>query len=67
MERNAPVAVTTLGNRLDKVGYLYGYDAMLDRIAPCAVICLGKPFPEMRGNVIYVPYDYFGKDVAYGG
>ena len=66
MERNAPVAVTTNGNRRDKPGYLYGYDAMLERLDPSAILCLGKPFPEMRGPVVYVPYDYFGREVGDG-
>ena len=66
VEQNAPVAVTTNGNRRDKPGYLYGYDAMLERLDPSAIICLGKPFPEMRGPIIYVPYDYFGREVGDG-
>lgn len=59
VERNAPVAITTNGNRRGKRAYLHGYDAMLDALAPSAVICLGRPFPEMRGNVIHVPYDIY--------
>ncbi len=59
IERNAPVAVTTNGNRMSKRGYLHGYDAMLDALDPSAVICLGKPFSEMRGNVIHVKYDIY--------
>lgn len=66
VERNAPVAVTTNGNRRDKPGYLYGYDAMLERLDPSAILCLGKPFPEMRGPIVYVPYDYFGREVGDG-
>lgn len=63
VERNAPVAVTTNGNRREKRAYLQGYDAMLEVLAPSAIICLGKPFPEMRGNVIPVKYDIFRKEV----
>lgn len=63
VERNAPVAVTTNGNRREKRAYLHGYDAMLDALSPSAVICLGKPFTEMRGNVIPVRYDIFRKEV----
>ncbi len=59
IERNAPVAVTTNGNRREKRGYMHGYDAMLEAVAPSAIICLGKPFPEMRGNIIHVPYDIY--------
>ena len=62
IERNAPVAVTTNGNRISKRGYLHGYDAMLDKLDPSAIICLGKPFNEMRGNIIHVRYDMFRKE-----
>lgn len=57
IERNASVAVTTNGNRMSKRGYLHGYDTMLERLEPSVVICLGKPFPEMRGNISPVKYD----------
>lgn len=63
VERNAPVAVTTNGNRRDKRGYLHGYDAMLEILSPSAIICLGRPFSEMRGNVIPVNYEIFRKAV----
>ena len=63
VERNAPVAVTTNGNRRDKWAYLHGYDAMLEALSPSAIICLGTPFPEMRGNVIHVNYETFRKEV----
>lgn len=33
-----------------------GYNAMLDHIEPEAVICLGRPFPEMKGKIIAVDY-----------
>ena len=35
---------------------MHGYDAMLERIGPEAVICFGKPFAEMSGNVLAVDY-----------
>ena len=64
VERNAPVAITTNGNRREKRAYLHGYDAMLDALEPYAVICFGRPFPEMRGNIIYVPYDIYRRKEA---
>ena len=33
-----------------------GYNAMLEKIEPSAIICLGEPFPEMEGNLITVDY-----------
>ena len=62
VEKGSPVAITTNGNRLEKQRYLHGYDAMLERLEPSAIICLGKPFPEMRGNVIPVRYDIRRKE-----
>ena len=62
VEQHSPVAVTTNGNRQFKRGYLHGYDAMLERIDPSAIICLGKPFSEMRGNIIPVKYDIYRKE-----
>lgn len=62
IERNSVVAVTTNGNRRRRNAYLHGYDAMLERLSPSAIICLGKPFAEMRGNVIPVHYDIFRKE-----
>lgn len=64
VERNAPIAVTTNGNRMGKREYLHGYDAMLDALAPSVIICLGKPFAEMRGNVVCVKYDIFRRKEA---
>ncbi len=34
-----------------------GYDAMLQKIRPGAIICYGKPFPEMKGNIKVFPYN----------
>ena len=63
IERNSPVAITTNGNRREKRAYLHGYDAMLVALDPSPIICLGKPFSEMRGDVIPVKYDIFRKEV----
>ena len=62
VERHSPVAVTTNGNRRFKRGCLHGYDAMLERLEPSAIICLGRPFAEMRGNIIPVEYDIYRKE-----
>lgn len=35
---------------------LTGHNAMFDALTPQAVICLGKPFPEMKGNVVSIPF-----------
>ena len=34
-----------------------GYNETLKRIEPSKIICYSEPFPEMRGNIIYVDYE----------
>lgn len=35
---------------------MLGYNEMLSRIKPSKIICYGKPFDEMKGNIIEVDY-----------
>lgn len=56
VELNAVVAVGMIGCKSSKVQFMRGYDAMLERLDPNAIICFGKPFGEMRGNLIPVDY-----------
>lgn len=56
VEQNSVVAIGTIGCRKNKAQFMHGYDAMLDRLNPSAIICFGKPFDEMRGNIIPVDY-----------
>ena len=55
VEKGSAVAVATYACKSERAGFLRGYDAMLERIRPEAVICYGEPFPGMRGNVCAVP------------
>lgn len=50
------VAVGMIGCKGERVRFLRGYNAMLEKIEPSAVICYGNPFPEMDGNIIAVSY-----------
>lgn len=50
------VAVGMVGCKRNKKAYLHGYDAMSERIQPEAVICYGRPFLEMKGNIVSVDY-----------
>lgn len=52
------VAIATIGCKRNKKSFLYGYDAMIERIRPNKVLCVGKPFREMRGNVVYIPDEF---------
>ena len=61
IEQASVVAVGMIECKKEKRLFLHGYDAMLERIDPSAIIVLGRPFSEMRGNVISVPYCYNGR------
>ena len=56
IEKTSVVAIGMIGCKHQRVAFMKGYNAMLDIISPSAVICFGKPFPEMRGNIIAVDY-----------
>lgn len=52
------VAVSTHGNRKAEEEFMLGYNKMLQIIKPSAIICYGKPFKEMAGNLIVFPYNH---------
>lgn len=56
VQKNSIVAVGMIGCKRQKLPFMKGYNEMLEIIEPSAIICLGEPFPEMRGNVIVVDY-----------
>lgn len=56
VEKGSVVAVGMIGCKHEKLGFMCGYNAMLEKIEPSAVICFGLPFEEMRGNIITVNY-----------
>lgn len=64
IERGAIVAIGLPGCKREKTAYLRGYAHLLERIDPSAVLCLGKPFKEMDGNIIVADYYYKGKAVC---
>ena len=63
IEKGSVVAVSTYmasehGHRKDqKDWFLAGYNEMLRRIEPEKIICYNTPFPEMRGDIVYVDYE----------
>lgn len=63
IEKGSIVAVSTYmasehDNRQDqKEWFMAGYNEMLRRIEPEKIICYNTPFPEMRGDIIYVDYE----------
>ncbi|MCR5309805.1 MAG: DUF4417 domain-containing protein [Lachnospiraceae bacterium] len=56
IEKNCIVAVGMIGCKQDKAQFLRGYNQMLSRIEPEAIICFGPPYTEMEGNLIVVDY-----------
>ncbi len=56
IEEGSVVAVGMIGCKHERMAFLRGYDHMLERIKPEAVICFGTPFAEMKGNLIPVDY-----------
>ncbi len=56
IEEGSIVAVSTIGCKRSKSAFMRGYNEMLKRIKPSAIICFGSPFAEMQGNII--PIDY---------
>ena len=58
------VALTTLGTRRRKHDFLHGFDAMMERVKPSAVLCYGQPFPEMNRIPVHTyptEYDRMGR------
>ena len=56
VERGSIVSVGMIGCKHAKDNFLRGYNAMLEKIEPSAIIVFGSPFPEMDGNIIPVDY-----------
>lgn len=50
------VAVSTIGVRKEKSLFMLGYEEMMRKIKPKAVICYGESFEEMNGKIITVDY-----------
>ena len=56
IEKGSIVAVSTIGIKKEKSHFMLGYNEMLSRIKPSKIICYGKPFDEMKGDIIEVDY-----------
>ncbi len=64
VENGSIVAISTVGCLRARINFMRGYDKMLEKINPKAIICYGKIFSEMEGNIIEVPYFRNVKEVA---
>lgn len=56
VEPGGTVAVGMIGCKHSRVGFIRGYNEMLERLHPVNIIVFGTPFPEMDGNIIAVDY-----------
>ena len=56
VEKHSIVAVGMIGCKKNKLNFMRGYNAMLEKIQPEKIICFGVPFDEMEGNIINVDY-----------
>lgn len=57
IEKGSIVAVSTIGVRKEKDFFMQGFNEMLKRIHPSTIICYGKTFDDMKGNIIEVSYE----------
>lgn len=64
IEFGSAVAVSTVGNQHTPSTFMLGYDRMLETINPVVVYCYGTIFPEMKGNIVYFPYEAFLEEGA---
>ncbi len=60
VEEGSVVAVSTYTREDNKKGFMEGYEIMMEKIKPSAIICYGDPFDEMKGNIKSV--DPFNKE-----
>ncbi len=56
VEEHSVVAVGMIGCKDNHLGFMRGYNMMLERLQPSTILCFGTPFPEMTGNIISVDY-----------
>ncbi len=66
IEKHSIVAISVIGCKHERVAFMRGYNVMLETIEPDVVICLGMPFPEMKGNIIPIDYRSSRKAVRDG-
>lgn len=59
IEEGSVVAVCTYYRENCEEEFMLGYNKMLEKIKPSAVICYDEPFEEMKGNIIsFLPTTY---------
>lgn len=56
VERHATVAIGMIGCKGSRIAFIRGYNAMLERLDPEAIICFGTPYDEMEDNIVIIDY-----------
>lgn len=56
VEKGSIVAIGMIGCKSNRINFMRGYYAMLEKICPETIICFGTPFSEMQGNIVVVDY-----------
>ncbi|MCR5234661.1 MAG: DUF4417 domain-containing protein [Lachnospiraceae bacterium] len=56
IEVGSIVAIGMIGCKRSKNEFMVGYNEMLSRLDPEAIIVFGTPFPDMEGRIISVDY-----------
>lgn len=67
VEKGAIVAVGMVGCRRNRRAFMQGYEEMLRQIEPQAILVYGRPFPEMKGRIVSVPYSIHRKEALQYG
>jgi len=61
LEQGGVFALSPIGTNQSKMAFMKGYDELLKRKAPSCIICLGKTYKEMAGNILEIPYSRTSK------
>lgn len=64
VEKNSIVAIGMIGCKNSRLNFMRGYNTMLEKIQPEAIICYGTPFSDMQGNIIPIDYRFSRKVVC---
>lgn len=56
VEKNATIAIGMIGCKGNRLGFMHGYNEMMERLKPEKIIVFGTPFPEMKGSIVATDY-----------
>lgn len=57
IEKGSIVCISTIGCMKKHDVFLKGYNEMLKRIEPSLIIIKGRKIPNLKGNILWVPFD----------